>query len=494
MPLPWMTWILLAALPVTQNHNDASLESAREIAARLEEQGRFTQASAVLTDALSSPAPGDGRRRELEFARERLRRIRHDYRLSADELFAALDRSLTGLTRREFDRWVTRGWFDRRWIDGEQRFLAVSVSNLYFRHPGLNARRRQPRSTAAEARAYLANAREIRAAAGTSIGPRVLPKRLQVAMNLTVSPAAVRPGDQIRCWLPVPRSFPHQTDFDLVRATPSVGQVAPESSPIRSAYFEQLAREGQPVRFEIEYAYTTWGIWFDLNSPPPGSPSERPPDLAACLVEGPHLVFTDAMRHLSAKLAGDEADPARRARRFYEWIADHIRYSYAREYSTIPHLGEYCLTQRYGDCGQATLLFMSLCRLNGIPARWQSGWSLFPDAETIHDWCEIWLDPWGWVPVDPYMGIFAMQYADSLSDRERRELRDFTFGGLTQYRMAANSAHSQDLWPAKASFRSDDVDFQRGEVEVNGTNVFFDRFSSTLTWREISVTGPQPSR
>ena len=35
MPLPWMTWILLAALPVTQNHNDASLESAREVAARV---------------------------------------------------------------------------------------------------------------------------------------------------------------------------------------------------------------------------------------------------------------------------------------------------------------------------------------------------------------------------------------------------------------------------------------------------------------------------
>jgi hypothetical protein len=41
--------------------------------------------------------------------------------------------------------------------------------------------------------------------------------------------------------------------------------------------------------------------------------------------------------------------------------------------------------------------------------------------------------------------------------------------------MIANSDHSQPLFPAKNSFRSDDVDFQRGEVEVAGRNVYFNQ-------------------
>ena len=101
------------------------------------------------------------------------------------------------------------------------------------------------------------------------------------------------------------------------------------------------------------------------------------------------------------------------------------------------------------------MLFITLCRLNSIPARWQSGWNTVPGGKTIHDWSEIYLAPYGWMPVDPYMGIFAMRYATALSAAQRREIRDFYFGGLDQYRMAANSDHNQALKPPKQSMRSE---------------------------------------
>jgi hypothetical protein len=40
------------------------------------------------------------------------------------------------------------------------------------------------------------------------------------------------------------------------------------------------------------------------------------------------------------------------------------------------------------------------------------------------------------------------------------------------------------LDPAKPSLRSDTVDFQRGEVEAGGRNVYFDRFSYKMKIRE----------
>ena len=88
--------------------------------------------------------------------------------------------------------------------------------------------------------------------------------------------------------------------------------------------------------------------------------------------------------------------------------------------------------------------------MNGIPARWQSGWNTFPGAKSIHDWSEIYIAPYGWIPVDPYMGIFAMRYATTLKPEQRLKIRDFYFGGLDQYRMIANSDHNQQLSTPKA--------------------------------------------
>ncbi|HZV35599.1 MAG TPA: hypothetical protein VFB72_13580, partial [Verrucomicrobiae bacterium] len=96
--------------------------------------------------------------------------------------------------------------------------------------------------------------------------------------------------------------------------------------------------------------------------------------------------------------------------------------------------------------------------------------------------------PYGWMPVDPYMGNYAMRYITTLKPEEKIEIRDFYFGGLDQYRMAANSDHSQKLHPPKDSMRSDDVDFQRGELECNGTNIYFDKFSWALHYKVVPLT------
>ncbi|MBM2845370.1 MAG: TGc protein, partial [Bacteroidetes bacterium] len=232
--------------------------------------------------------------------------------------------------------------------------------------------------------------------------------------------------------------------------------------------------------------YTACGIHFSLT--PSKVERYRPNDEEAHTREGPHVVFTERMRELSQEIAGNESNPLLKARKFYEWISGRIKYSYAIEYSTIRNIGEYCATKMYGDCGQEALLFITLCRLNGIPARWQSGWFTFPGGKTIHDWTEIYVRPWGWIPVDPYMGIFAMQYLNSLTDKQKREVRDFYFGGLDQYRMSANSDHSQTLDPPKQSFRSDNVDFQRGELEYNGKNIYFNKYDYELLVKEITIT------
>lgn len=423
-------------------------------------------------------------------------RVRRDYSLTRERLFDRLKSAVRDIKESEFTSWIEKGWFDRRWIDGEERFFNSSVSNLFFRHPELEGRSLTPRPTRALEMAYWENARDIRLAAQASGGQYVLPKRFEADMSVEVREEAVPDGATVRAWLPVPRRLPYQHSVEWMETSSPIQALAAPEHPIRAIQLEQVIRDAESRRFHVRYRFTAFGVWFDLKSnSAPKSESEGGSALVKLgeagfkdfLGESPHVLAEAGVLKLAEEIGGGLADPTARARAYYEWISRNIRYSYAPEYSTIDNLGAMCRERGYGDCGQAAFLFMTLCRVSGIPARWQSGWSIFPGAETIHDWCEIYLPHHGWVPVDPYMGMYARQYTRFLVEEQREELAAFYFGGLSQYRMSANGDHNQELTPVKRDVRSDPVDFQRGEVEADGVNVYFDGFKWGLDWREVGL-------
>jgi transglutaminase-like putative cysteine protease len=452
---------------------------------KLELSGDFKQAAAVLENGINDSNSSEGDRKQLAFDLDRLQRIKRDFPFTADELFAELKQAVKALTRQEFDRWVQDGWFDSRQIDGQRYFMSASVSNLFFRHPELNPRRMPPKRTLELQKARVQSVRAIAAAARQQKTPYVLPKRFEVTMTVTAKSNAVPAGEIVRAWLPIPRWYPFQKDFELLSTSAPVKHLDDELSPIRSVFMEQTARKGEPTRFQIQYRYTAYGVRFEIDPNRVRACDPNDPELKPWVSEAPHVMFTPEIRALSEKIGGGETNPALKAKKFFDWIAENIQYSYAIEYSTIRNISDYCRTKGYGDCGQEALLFITLCRLNGIPARWQSGWNLFAGDKTIHDWSEIYLAPYGWMPVDPYMGILAMRYATDITPAERREIRDFYFGGLDQYRMAANRDHNQVLNPPKRTMRSDDVDFQRGELEAGNQNLYFHQYSFELNYHEV---------
>jgi transglutaminase-like putative cysteine protease len=455
------------------------------LANALELQGQFKKAAATLNEALSNKSLSPADRKKLEFELDRLDRIKKDFPDTRDGLFEGLKKSVKGLTRDEFDRWVAEGRFDSREIDGQRYFMTTSESNLFFRYPELASRRLPSKDTAQFDTARYQTCVAIKQAALAEKKPYVLPKRYHVNMSVTASKDAAPAGETIRAWMPIPRDYPFQNGFELLSSSSPVKHIDDKDSPIRAIYLEQPARKDKATEFKLEYEYTMQGVYFDIK-PADVKPADlSDPILKQFTSEAPQIVFTPEIRRLSQEIAGDETNPALKAKKFYDWIAEHIQYSYAIEYSTIRNISDYCRSKHYGDCGQEAFLFMTLCRLNGIPARWQTGWNIVPGGKTIHDWSEIYLAPYGWMPVDPYMGIYAMQYATTLPAEQRKVVRDFYFGGLDYYRMAANSDHNQTLTPPKESMRSDDVDFQRGELEWGNHNIYFDKYKWQLDWKEV---------
>ena len=476
------TLLLLAGLLISAG---ARAESPASEAAALRDQGDFKGAAAVLAEALKSHDLSTEQRKDLAFQADVLERIKQDYPFSKDGLFEKLSASVKDLTRPEFDRWMAEGRFDSKTIDGQTLYVSTSVANLYFRDPSLNSRRLDKKDDVLEQKGRLEISRDIKRAVQAGRTPYVLPHHFVCTMKTTVAEDAVPAGEVVRAWLPIPRQYPFQDQFKLIASSSPVKELGLDSSPIRSAYLEQPAVEGKPDEFTVTYSFTRDGIYFDLKPQ-----DSRPADLSDPILkkfasEAPHVVFTDRIKRLANQIAGTETNQVLEARAFYNWVTGNILYSFSREYSTLANLSDYCLTNRYGDCGQEAMLFITLCRSRGIPARWQTGWDLFPNAKNMHDWSEIYLAPYGWVPVDAWAGLYATRYCSALTGPERQELRDFYFGGLDYYRMAANGDHSQELVPPKKTMRSDDVDFQRGEVEWGNSNLYFDKYSFGLNVEEL---------
>jgi transglutaminase-like putative cysteine protease len=431
--------------------------------------GQFRQAESQIAGALRDAGLDAETRSALEFQRERMRRILIDFSLTEDDVLARVRQHIPAVTRDELAGWEKAGLLEHQVIDGRKLYFNRAPSNLFRLSASAAARRVNPKpffdSPLEEAHPHH---REVRNAAIASGKNSVAPRRVRITQSITVDADAVPAGETIRAWLPYPRSIPGQQEhIRFVESSPGKHTIAPESALQRTLYVEDTARAGLPTKVSVTYELTIFARYFAID-PVKVTPAKIDEELAEHVAERPpHIIFTDEIREFSRKVVGNETNPYRIAQKLYDAV-DRIPWAGAREYSTITNISDYALHAGHADCGQQTLLLMTLLRLNGIPARWQSGW-IFSDGEydNMHDWGWLYLAPYGWVPMDVTFG--RLQSGDD-------DVDSFYLGGLDAYRIVFNDDYSRPLVPQKQHFRSETVDFQRGEVEWRGGNLYFDRW------------------
>jgi len=64
----------------------------------------------------------------------------------------------------------------------------------------------------------------------------------------------------------------------------------------------------------------------------------------------------------------------------------------------------------------------------------------------------------------------------------------FFLGGIDSWRMIVNSDYSAPLMPEKKYPRSETVDFQRGEVEWEGGNLYFNKWKYKMDIESLVST------
>lgn len=276
--------------------------------------------------------------------------------------------------------------------------------------------------------------------------------QIHVKVSMQVKEEFEQIGNTIKVWLPIPIEYAQTSHVKILNTTPQATFINAHNISHRSVYFEVPLEHQQ--EFCVEYELIN-----KINYQILDYQKAYQDDYALYLEEKPpHILFTPYLKSLAKEIIQDETNPLIKARKIYDYITTHVMYSYMRPYITLPCISEYAATSLKGDCGVQALLFITLCRIVHIPARWQAGLYIGKEGIGNHDWAMFYVAPYGWLYADCSFGGSAYRAGSSLR-------HDFYFGHLDPLRIVSASDFQCQLVPPMTSTRKDPYDHQTGEME-----------------------------
>lgn len=363
------------------------------------------------------------------------------------------------LTASQIDEYIKKGYIETLDINGKKYIHKKAVRNVKMLNPATSGFIGRGYTSSEKRQKYVADI------VNASDGKGTNSNKMRVTYRFTIDVPTIDAikGDTLKVWMPLPMITERQPRVEVLSTYPETHVIStPSRSVHNTIYFAQPVQK-DTTHFEYVATYDVAAKYF---SPEYIKANIKPYDKNSELYkkyttfEAPHIVNLDLAREITK----GETDPFKCSEMVYDYIIKNYPWAGAREYSTIPCIPEYVLNTGHGDCGQVTLLYISMMRSLGIPARWESGWMLHPGEVNLHDWAEVYFEGIGWVPVDTSFGRY---------DNAPAHLRNFYSTGLDQYRLAANKGVCGDFFPAKTFLRSESVDSQMGEVETSKGNLFY---------------------
>jgi len=135
---------------------------------------------------------------------------------------------------------------------------------------------------------------------------------------------------------------------------------------------------------------------FKREKPEPLTAEQRREYLAATpRIQADEKLVQDKVQ----EILGDTTDTSEKAQKLARWVFKTLKKSYADNADTTLEI----LDRKAGDCTEHSLLYVSLCRAAGIPAREVGGLAYIRGSKPLlgwHAWAEI-HDGHQWVSVDP---------------------------------------------------------------------------------------------
>lgn len=343
------------------------------------------------------------------------------------------------------------------YLNGEKHYIHNLLRNICDKDDDIKERMGRHEEMPEDKKLLLAKVKEIQE-------KKEVTEKIHLRTSIRLKEEVFQPGMKVKVHLPLPAQWYQTSDIEILDHTKGKVSIDDARSVYRSICIEDTLEENRT--FYVEYQYHITSTYIDLwnenreNVKRSGSDWKIPEEEQKEYLceQYPHIRFSPYLKKLAKEIVGEEKDPLEIARKIYDYITTKVQYSYMKAYSLIPDIPQYCARNLRGDCGVQALLFITLCRICGVPARWQSGLYANPKYVGPHDWAMFYVKPYGWLYADPSFGGSA--YASGDENRRR-----FYFGNLDPYRMTANHAFQQEFAVKKTFMPIDPYDNQSGEIE-----------------------------
>lgn len=248
-------------------------------------------------------------------------------------------------------------------------------------------------------------------------------------------------GKKVRIWIPAAQSDAYQE----VRIVSAKGDLplkkTRESKYGNETYFAESSSTQPELHFDVEYEVVRHERVGLTPVPHVAAASltnkERTDDLQPDAL----VPITGLPADLAAKVTQGKTQPLDKARAIYDYVFTTMRYD---KTGTGWGHGDvlYACDAKKGNCTDFHSLFIAMARSQGIPARFEIGFSLPPDKHSgeiagYHCWSDFYLDGRGWIPVD-------------ISEAWKHpEKRDYFFGSHDVDRMQFTMGRDLRLSPAQ---------------------------------------------
>jgi hypothetical protein len=436
--------------------------------------GNFKDAELIIQH-LKTTNLSENQVKEIEITEAKMARIKLDFSKNENQVKNELSKWFPDISAEQLRLWESKNKLEMKLIDGERMYFKNAVANLFR----LDAEARNIKENidgnvvdSLDIFCVSHNSELVNLAnEGTDLLEK--PQKYSISFTITLDADAVPAGETVKCWMPFPReSLPRQKNVKLLSVNSNDYILAENNAMQRTLYFEKTAESGNPTVFNYKAEFETAAQYFNIQPDQLKSYNKGSEFFKVHTAERkPQIVFSDEIIQLTNKLTSGISNPAEKVKAIFYWIDENTTWASALEYSTIECIPEYVLKNRHGDCGMKTLLFMSMARYAGIPCKWQSGWMLHPGELNLHDWCEVYYEGIGWVPVDQSFG---------LQKSENQQVKDFYISGIDEFRLIINDDFGSSFNPEKQFYRSEPIDFQRGELEWKGGNIYFNQWDYHL--------------
>ncbi len=378
-----------------------------------------------------------------------IKSVQNEYKLTYNDVFNKLKTKIPDLSKADIEKWKKDYSLEYYIIDGQERYYNNCIFDLFQVNKKAAERAKIPESKGYDASEYpleTINAFETNSEFN---------KTIKISFRYFQNTKIIPEYSTLKAWIPYVRENNYQSNVKLIHSNIDNITIPPKDRLTSMIYFERKIDKKynsnsewekyfthpfepwiKPMRkppfvndstflIQFIYKYESKAYYKQVVSQNIETYNKSDSNFINYTKETVSNKFTPYLINLSKNIISKETNDYLKAKKIYEWICNNIIWTDPK-----PVMGDYAeYTAKYkrGDCSAKSNLFISLCRINKIPARSQGGWIIKPGGFSAqHSWAQMYFEPFGWLPVDVTIGTHLIDNTDE-------RLKYFHFGNCTPY-------------------------------------------------------------